>query len=78
MYDAKIALDAKVKAVNKANAYATKLYPMLASVFKPLVGQKVLKADGSILAKYAKLMPDFLLAPEGIHVCQHMSKYSLA
>lgn len=49
---------ANVAAVNKANAYANKLYALLAPVFKELIGQQILKADGKLLAKVEKLLPE--------------------
>jgi len=52
-------LEAQVKAVNKANQYANELYARLAPIFEPLVGSNVLKVDGSLQAKYQKLLPKF-------------------
>jgi len=51
-------LTAKVKAVNRANAYAQELYERLMPIFEPLVGEKILKQDGALLAKIMKLMPE--------------------
>ena len=70
-------LKARVKAVNAANDYANKLYPQLVAIFEPLVGEQVLKADGTLLAKYQKLLPDFP-SSNGLHVYKHSSDYSLA
>lgn len=44
-------LAARVKAVNRANAKAIQLYKQLAEFFAEYVGQKVVKADGDLLAK---------------------------
>jgi hypothetical protein len=70
-------LTAKVAAVNRANEYATRLYTALAEKFAPLVGQKILKADGTLLAKYAGLVPTLPCSPD-LHVYRHSSNYSLA
>ncbi len=70
-------LTARVAAVNKANAYANELYVKLADYFRPLVGQKILKADGSLLAKIEKDLPEMASGNE-LHVYRHRSEYSLA
>jgi len=70
-------LTAKVAAVNRANEYAARLYAALVEKFGPLVGQKILKADGTLLAKYAGLVPDLPCSPD-LHVYRHSSDYSLA
>lgn len=70
-------LAAKVAAVNAANKLAVELYPKLREVFEPFVGQKIEKADGTLLAKIAKLMPEFPCTP-GLHVYKYGSDYSLA
>lgn len=46
-------LKARVVAMNRCHKAMNELYPLLAVIFAPLVGQKILKADGSLLAKYA-------------------------
>lgn len=70
-------LAAKVKAVNAANAYAVTLYDALTDIFRPLVGQVILKNGGDLLAKVAKLLPEF---PHGnsLMVYKLSSAYSLA
>lgn len=70
-------LTAKVAAVNRANEYAARLYAALADNFAPLVGQKIIKADGTLLAKYEKLLPVLACSPD-LHVYRHSSDYSLA
>lgn len=52
-------LAAKVKAVNRANEYANDVAQVLAKFFQPYVGQTIIKADGSLLAKIEKKMPVF-------------------
>ena len=76
MFDRELTLAAKVKATNKANAYAMEIHPQLCAVFAPFVGQKIEKVDGSLLAKIAKLMPKFI---DGVplHVYRYNSNYSL-
>ncbi len=49
----------RVRGVNRANDAGNKLYAQLAPIFKPLVGQKILKADGSFLKTVEKLIPKF-------------------
>lgn len=70
-------LAAKVQAVNKANQYATTLYPTLVDIFRPLVGTKIIKADGSLLKKVQALVPDFHYSTD-LHVYRLSSSYSLA
>ena len=70
-------LKARVAAVNRGNDYANKLYRELTNIFRPLVGQKILKADGTLLAKYQPLLPHFPSTPQ-LHVYRHTSEYSLA
>jgi hypothetical protein len=70
-------LTAKVAAVNRANEYAARLYAALVEKFAPLVGQKILKVDGTLLAKYEGLVPVLPCSPD-LHVYRHSSDYSLA
>ena len=69
-------LAARVVATNKAHKYAVELQSKLRAAFAPLVGQKILKADGSLLAKYETLAPQ--CAGNDLHVYRHNSNYSLA
>jgi hypothetical protein len=50
-------LDAKVQAQNTAAFIANELYPVFRGIFEPMVGQKVLKADGSLIAKIEAQLP---------------------
>jgi hypothetical protein len=68
---------ARVNAVNRAHAHAKKLYEQLRAIFEPYVGEKVVKQDGTLMAKYAKLLPEFPVTPR-LHVYRHTSDYSLA
>lgn len=70
-------LACKVAAINRANAYGKEIYKTLTAIFEPLVGEKILKADGSLLAKYAALVPKFEYS-HALHVYRHTSDYSLA
>ena len=70
-------LRTRIVAVNRANDYGNKLYRELTNIFRPLVGQKILKADGQLLAKYQPLLPHFPNTPQ-LHVYRHTSEYSLA
>jgi hypothetical protein len=51
-------LDARVKAVNIANAAANEWTPRLRNLFRPLLGTKVLKADGTFIAKVKAMLPE--------------------
>jgi hypothetical protein len=70
-------LKARVKARNKVNAHAIAFYTMMAAVFKPLIGEKVEKADGSLLAKIDKILPPFP-EEEGLRFWRHHAPYSIA
>jgi hypothetical protein len=67
-------LQAKVKAVNRANQAATELYAKLAPIFAPLVGKKIINKEGRLLAKVWKLMPDIF---QNWSVYHPASDYSL-
>lgn len=69
-------LVAQVKAVNRANAHAVKLYAQLEPIFRPLVGQQIFKVDGTLLAKVAKLLPE-LPYDGNLMVFKGSSDYSL-
>lgn len=74
---AKNELEAKVKSVNQAHKYANELRPILTELFRPLVGEKVEKADGQLLEKVKKLLPAFPCTPQ-LNVYKLASSYSLA
>jgi hypothetical protein len=69
-------LPAKVKAANRANAEAKKLYDLLAPIFRPFVGKKIETANGDLLAKIEKLIPPMELEPK-VRIYRHRSNYSL-
>jgi len=68
-------LVAKVAAVNSAHKFANKLWYELTEFFRSYVGQKVLKQDGSLLAKIK--LPE-LPNTVPVSVYKHTSDYSLA
>lgn len=71
-------LEARVRGVNRANAFANELYPKLVALFTPFIGQKILKADGTLLAKIQKQVDDLgILGPHEPHVYRYSSAYSL-
>jgi hypothetical protein len=70
-------LEAKVKAVNRANEYAAQLYPTLANFFWPYTGVPITKDDGSLLKKVAKFLPPFR-HDSGLMVYRLTSGYHLA
>lgn len=51
-------LEAKVAAVNGANKLANEFVPIILEACKAFVGQKVLKADNSLTAKFKAAMPE--------------------
>jgi hypothetical protein len=55
----KLKLEAEIHAVNLANFYGEKLSKLLVEFFTPLVGQKILKKDGSLLEKLIEKLPEF-------------------
>jgi hypothetical protein len=68
-------LKAKIRAVNRANAYAEQLSNTLIPIFKELIGKKVKKVGG-LTIKVKSLLPDFPHSPE-INVYYHDSNYSV-
>jgi len=56
------ALEARVRAINKAHAIANELHPILTAVFSQHLGCKILKVDGSLLAAIQKQV-ESVLAP---------------
>jgi len=69
-------LEARIRAVNRANAYANELSAKLKELFRPFVGQKVLKADNTLMEKYKKVLPKFTCTPN-LSVYRYTSEYSL-
>src|SRR5277367_5628074 len=70
-------LECEVSATNEANAYANQLHPKLVEIFRPFVGLPILKADGTLLAKVAKLLPEFPSLPK-LHTYKHITTYRLS
>lgn len=69
-------LTAKIEAVNTANACANKLYDALSAFFIPLIGEKILKADGNLLERYNKIpIPSWETLSIGVRNLS--SKYTL-
>lgn len=52
-------LNCVVEAINAVNRYANELTPILHDFFRPHVGEKILKADGTFLARIQKVLPKF-------------------
>jgi hypothetical protein len=50
---------AMIKAVNRCHTEAMKLQEQLQAIFAPLVGTKILKVNGQLLAKVEALLPIF-------------------
>jgi hypothetical protein len=53
----KTALAAKVSARNKVNKLANDSYPKIIEALKPFLGQKILKVNGTLMEKVAKVLP---------------------
>jgi hypothetical protein len=51
-------LEAKVAAQNRANALILELHPKFREIFLPYLGQKILTANGQLLAKVEKQLPE--------------------
>lgn len=68
-------LQARVEGINKCHAYANGLYERLIEIFRPLVGCKIEKADGTLLKKIADQLPQ--LGNKTFHVYKIASNYSL-
>lgn len=66
-----------VKAVNRANAEANRIAPILRAIFTPLVGEKIEKADGSLTLKVKKLVPEFPNL-HNLRVTRSSSTYSMS
>jgi hypothetical protein len=62
----KTLLEAQVEAQNIANAEANRLAAILSKNFAPLVGQQILKADGSVMEKFKHLLPK-MADTNGLH-----------
>lgn len=65
-------LAARVIARNRANANAMALYDAYAKALAPFIGQKILKADGCLLAKVIAVLPTLPM-----HYYREHSNYSL-
>ena len=70
-------LTARVVARNEVNFWAMNVQQNLLEFLAPFVGQKILKADGSLLSKIKKDFPN-LGETEGLRICQDVtSPFSL-
>ncbi|MAG28105.1 hypothetical protein CMI47_21475 [Candidatus Pacearchaeota archaeon] len=56
-YNPKAQLAARIVARNRANEVANQLYAEIIGIFRPLVGQKIVKVDGSLLGKIKDQLP---------------------
>ena len=65
----------KIRAVNSANAHANKIYEELSKFFIKHVGEKILKTDGSLLAKFK--LPDIKPDIPNLRVYLKDCKYNL-
>jgi hypothetical protein len=65
MSDHQDRLNAKVNAVNAAHTAALDLFPKLRAALLPFVGRQVVKADGYLMQKVQKALPEL---PAGNHL----------
>lgn len=72
----KTQLQAKIEARNIVNAEHNRLLPLLRAAFAPLVGKKVLKADGTLLGALKGIVPP--CSPAILNSYKLNSNYSLA
>lgn len=73
-------LEAKVDARNRLNAASNNVLPLLIANFTPLVGQKIMKANG-IMEKYRGLVPKLSEATgdqPGVSLALNPSNYSFS
>lgn len=70
------ALAARVYGVNNAHRVAMLIYPELREALAPFVGQKILKADGTLLKKIAELIPK-ISNYDGISIYKSISDYNI-
>jgi len=75
-------LEARVIARNRAGQVANELYEKVAKILRPFMGEKVLRADGSFLAKIQKLLPkwdfpDDVYPKPTVMVYRNSSDYSI-
>jgi hypothetical protein len=69
-------LVALVSAVNRAHSEAGRLYSVMAAALKPMIGQVILKADGTLMAKVQKMLPE-LPYTRDVMTCLRTSNYNL-
>lgn len=70
----------KIEALNEANRRANDLQLQLLAFFLPRVGEKIEKADGSLLAKVEKALAEYvgkLPCTPDLHVYRSSSAYTL-
>ena len=65
----------QVQTRNEANAFANELGGIFTEFFKPYVGEKIIKADGNLIAKIVKTIP--ALGKPGIRWRFDFSRYSV-
>jgi len=70
-------LQAKVIAVNRCHLEATRLFPIMATIFAPLLGKQLDKASGGFLEKVKKLLPE-LANSHKLQIHRISTDYSLA
>jgi len=64
MLKGQTALDAKVIARNKANAYMLEILPQILKALQPFVGQKILNLGAVLSQKVRNALPEFIDDPD--------------
>jgi hypothetical protein len=69
-------LEGKVAARNYLHKLAHEAWPMLVAVFTPLIGQRITKSDGNVLAKVNTILPQFEDPEWNLRATYRFGKYS--
>jgi len=68
-------LETRVKGVNNAHKYGNELYRILVKVFKPFIGQKVIKKTGGLIQKVQRAI-DSLNLPCSVPIQVYRNSFS--
>lgn len=68
-------LETRVKGVNNAHQYGNELYHILVKVFKPFIGQKVIRKTGGLIKKIQDII-DSLDLPHSVPIQVYRKSYS--
>ena len=68
-------LETRVKGVNNAHKYGNELYHILRKVFKPFIGQKVIRKTGGLMKKIQDII-DSLKFPNSVSISVYRNSFS--